>query len=414
MKLLEKNSAQFFRFTSFILLGCALLLFISMYFILRWGVDEELVEKSELIAERIALGDALPSFVPLIEVKTVEKLSIHEAELSKVYLPDEEGEEEPYRQLVQDIEVNGGYYRLVLRDSMLEADELLWTLSLSIVLILLCLFIGLKWLNARSTHKLWAPFYDHLERIKKFRVDQKSPLQLQASAVDEFDELKAAVEYLSDKIQKDYHSLKEFTENASHELQTPLAIINANIETCLQSTDLSREQARLLADTQRASLRLSRIVKGLLTLSRLDNQQAGAVQTVDLNALISEHIDYLQEMVVHKDLRIRHQSDEDACVQADPELVSMLVKNLLENAIKYSPGGTEIHIRANALSLNISNSGIERIQNPQRIFERFKKESTDGNALGLGLAIVQKICQLHQWHIAYRWERSRHFFEVKF
>ena len=415
MKLLEKNNRIFFRFTAMLLLLGSVLFYLAVTWIIRSEIDEKLEVSHLRTAEFLRQGQPLPQFAPIVEVQVIAEKNGAAAEYSDVEVFDPvEMEDEPYRQLSSTNEINGKFYQITNRTSLVESEDLMIAIGGCTLGLALLLFAGLFWLNRRTAQRLWEPFRQQLGALKTFSLAQQQPLELAPSCISEFEELKTALQQLTEKVRTDYRNLKEFTENASHEIQTPLAIIRSKIETLIENEHITDEQMGALATIYEAANRLSRLNQSLLLLAKIENRQFGETSPVPVSAVVATQVEMLSELTTSKNLHLQTELPVNLTVTANPTLIEILVKNLLENAIRYSQPGDTIFIKSAAGKITFSNPGIEATMHPERLFERFHKEGNHRSATGLGLAIVKKICEVNGWEVNYAFRELLHEFEVSF
>lgn len=203
-------------------------------------------------------------------------------------------------------------------------------------------------------------------------------------------------------------ALKEFTENASHEIQTPLAVINSKIEMCLQDEHLSPEQAKMLVDASYAVNSLVNLNKSLITLTKLDNNQVDPPSEVNVSDKIYKRLNLFEEFIQEKDIDLDLKIDNSVIIKIDITLAGILFDNLIKNAIRHNlDTGGKINIEVTQQFIKIANTGAEPKVSPDKFFERFYK---DGNqeSLGLGLAIVKKICDIYGFKISYGYTQGLH------
>ena len=201
MKLLEKNNRIFFRFTALLLLGSSLLFYLAINWIIRDGLDEKLMVNNFRAVDLLKKGQSLPQFAPIVEVKELDRITQTGGIYSDAMIYDkEEGEEEPYRQLVSQVEVGGRFYEITNRTSLVESEDLMLAIGGCTVGLALLLFAALYWLNRRSSQRLWAPFQQQLEALKGFSLAQNEPLDLDDSNISEFGALKTALLQLTEKL----------------------------------------------------------------------------------------------------------------------------------------------------------------------------------------------------------------------
>lgn len=307
----------------------------------------------------------------------------------------------PFRQLTFYTIIGGVPHRVAIRKSMIESYKLIEAISAAIITFLGLLMITMFLFQRRLSGKLWEPFYDTLSKIKEFDLTKKEKLQLPQSEVTEFNELEDVLKKMADKMQHDYTSLKEFTENASHEIQTPLALINARVEQFIQSKDLSENHTYWIEEIYHASRRMSRLNQGLLLLAKIENQQFTESEEIDLIELLSGKIQDFEDILAHKEIEVVSDFRENFAVKMSPALADILLNNILNNAIRHNFTNGKLLLDGNAQYIKISNSGPELKADPERLFERFKKESAGAESVGLGLAIVKQICDNYSLDIEY-------------
>jgi signal transduction histidine kinase len=229
----------------------------------------------------------------------------------------------------------------------------------------------------------------------------------------EFKELGMSIEKMTDKIYKDFIRQKEFNENTSHELQTPVAIIRNKLELLIQSKNLREEDMEIIESVFDAVKRLSLLNKGLLLISKIENRQFTEIQKVNIINLIEECIQNYQFQIQEKNIVLDNQFTTDFAIESNPILMEILINNLLSNAIKHNFDKGYIHIKITNGFLVIENSGKKLNVETDTIFERFKKDSDSEQSIGLGLAIVKKICLLLDYKIKYYNKEEVHRMEVK-
>ncbi|MBO3272210.1 sensor histidine kinase [Hymenobacter defluvii] len=321
---------------------------------------------------------------------------------------------EPYRTLTTTVRYRGRPYRLVLRSSLVESEDLLAAIGLAQAGLLVVLLGGLVLVQQRVARRLWRPFYQTLTQLRRFRLDQRAPIELAASPTVEFVELNAALTELLTQHRRLFHSQKEFTENASHELQTPLAVLHTKLELLAQSPELTEAQAQHLDALVAVTQRLSRLNRSLLLLARLDNQQFAATEAVDLRQVVHSVAGQVQEQAEAAHLTLRVAAAVSVPRQANQTLIEMLVSNLLVNAIRHNVPGGWVQVQLTARQLTVANTGRPAPLPAGREFARFRKDALSApGGVGLGLAISQQIASTCGLTLAYRFTApNQHCFEV--
>lgn len=275
------------------------------------------------------------------------------------------------------------------------------------------LLVSLSVMLKVISKQIWAPFDDTLRRIEHFSLEQESlPLFLRSN-IKEFNRLNSVLTKLIEKNLRSYKMQKEFTENASHELQTPLAIFQTKLDLLLQQPDLSEQQADIVQSLYEVSGRLARLNKDLLLLAKIDNRQYTQMEIVDVVQLTENMLPLLngftQGTSINEDIQVK-----SLTVEANKTLLESLINNLVVNAVRHNIANGEIFITIKPDKLIIANTSAEGILNKDLVFERFSRSSEKIKGNGLGLAIVKAICNFHGWNIEYQYNENRHKFIVSF
>ncbi|MEO6639316.1 MAG: HAMP domain-containing sensor histidine kinase [Ginsengibacter sp.] len=323
-------------------------------------------------------------------------------------------ENELYRQLVFPITVKNKVHQVIIKKSQEETEYFIKKIATITLLIILLLIVVLIMVNRFVLRKLWEPFHLTVEQLKQFNISSKNKLQLNVTKITEFAELNKTAAVMTDKVTKDYETLKSFTENASHEIQTPLAIMKMKLELLMQYENMSDGQVDCISALNEATDRLSRLNQSLLLLTKIDNSQFIDVEEVDLSDILLNHINNYEELASAKNICIKKNIAPSIHLQANRSLIEILISNIITNTIKhnYKDGWIEINLSNNALS--VSNTGNRPLIKTSDLFERFKKSDSSSDSLGLGLAIVKKICETYGFHVTYNYTEPMHAIVVNF
>jgi signal transduction histidine kinase len=339
--------------------------------------------------------------------------------LSDTLLPDpQEGTWVPHRQLTFQL-VQGSQPRWVtVRKSLVETNDLLAVVLGIMLAVLALLFGGTLLLNRWLSGRLWRQFYRTLAALRHYDLQQHQPLALSRPRIEEFAELNLAVTHLSERLVADYESLREFTANAAHETQTPLAIMQAQLEQLLQLPALGEDPtaAPLLADLYGATRRLSRLHQALGLLSKIENRQFAQAKPLNLATLLDEKVNQLAPLLEARNLHLHRHIEQAPVLGMHPGLADSLLHNLLYNAIKHNQPGGDITVRLSTEALEISNPGPAISGDPSRFFERFRKHHAAAESPGLGLSIVQQIGAYYGFAVTYGYAAAgqRHTLRVAF
>jgi signal transduction histidine kinase len=389
---------------------------ITYYFIVN-KIKQETYE--HLRGEKIAVEEKLRigTSVSILEnnigdkilIKEIGALSKRKPALKNILLKEDgDGNEEFFTALEFEYAINNKCYQITIIKMFDNDDELGANILLAVIISAILMVIAIMLVNIFIYKKLWAPFYFTLKALRNFNISKHVALKFPKVKTAEFKQLNQAITLMAEKISRDYLSLKEFTENASHEIQTPLAIIHSKIEMCLQDTQLSPGQAKMLMEANYAVNNLVNLNKGLITLAKLDNNQIDLPSDVSISQKIYNRLNLFEEFIQEKDIDVNLKIDDNVTIKINSVLAGILFDNLIKNAIKHNlPSGGKIDIEVTKGFITIANTGSEPKVNTDKFFERFYKDGAQ-ESLGLGLAIVKKICEIYDFKISYTYEAGLH------
>ncbi|NBC09437.1 MAG: hypothetical protein GVY26_19780 [Bacteroidetes bacterium] len=328
--------------------------------------------------------------------------------------PYRDGELENYRKIERVKAIDSSYYRISITDVFIESDdiyevvvEIMWRLFLILgVSMLVASFLLTRW--------LLAPFQRILNGIRRFDLRQQPSISLPKTTTKEFRQLNAFVTAMAEKARRDFASVKEFSENASHEMQTPLSVARGKLELLTETEPLNEEQLRLINDTQQSLRRLSKLGNALLLLTKIENQEFQPREPIDFSKVVNQCLDNFEELAMLRGLPLKRGIKPGVQLSIEPALADVLVSNLVRNAIRHNIEDGQIEVALDDRQLCIRNTGDPPSVPPQELFERFQKSQQSEQSLGLGLAIVQKVCEANQFGVSYRYEAGWHEISVIF
>lgn len=389
---------------------------VAMYFTLSVIINRQLDERLKQNLQNVEFQlDRSPESVFIEPVAEVQKIkTATETVLFSDTLIYNEGEKEyeNYRQISAIKSIKGNYYRILLRISKIESEDFLLTLALVTISAIILLWVILLVVNRQIAKSLWQPFFTNLKTIEQFSIITQKPLKLKNSGILEFDQLNAVVTSLSQQIISDFRNQKQFTEDVSHELQTPLAIISARLESLLSNPELNNQLTETLKGIYTSVRRLSKLNKELILLGKIGNNQFSSSEQSNLKTIIGEKLEEFSELIALKKLTLVTEITGDFVVSVPHALAEILVNNMLSNSINHNTSGGKIRIEINANQLLFSNSGTTGIADPEKLFNRFYKADPSSNSVGLGLAIVKKICDLSGLKVLYSFTNEMHNFAI--
>lgn len=415
MRLLQKTNRTYFLIsgTAFIIAGVVFYFVISFFF--KDQLNEKLHHDIRRITRSIKINGTVPNYYPFIEIREVSALSERSFRIIDTLLFDSnERRKIPFRQISLISVINGKGYFIAARDTLIEEDDLLEVIAIVTGSVFILLLVSLYFFNRKLSLKIWQPFYRTLDELKEFSYDRPGFKLTSESQLYEFTELSNTLEKLTQKVISDYQSLKRFTEDASHEIQTPLAVIQSKLETLMQFPGLKKEQAELINSAYVYTLRISKLTQTLLLLTKIANDQFPGKRAIDMSELLEEKISMFEDQISGKALILNKEIKPECFPETNFFLAESLIINLFGNAVKHNIRGGVINIKLDKDHLEISNSGEPLPVPASKLFDRFYKSDKSSESPGLGLAIVREICRLNKWEIKYEYEDKLHKVVVNF
>lgn len=416
-KLLNKTLRAYTLFSVIVLLISAPLFYFLADKLFIDDADETLLlRKKEFLTNN--LPNLVVTDVPVwnkfnrdfkIEESTIKSDSL----FYRFYLDSLANENEPYRVLLSPVLIENRSYTLMARVNLVESEDMIKSIGVLFCIILSTLLIGLYFITRTLSSKLWKPFYSTLEQVEQFELDKNTNLKFTTSDTEEFVRLNQSVGRLLERNVLIYKSQKEFIENAAHELKTPLAFFQAELDALVQQLPFTKELGERLTNLNDSAARLNRISKNLLLLSKIENNQFAAIEQVSVSDVIAKQIVFLTEQAKEKGVSVKVKQIESLTVKANATLLEIAISNLLLNALRHNQPHGEILISLQGNKLTISNFGQEGTLNKEKIFQRFSSPGENGGN-GLGLAIVKKISDLHRWQLNYTFKDKMHIFHIAF
>ena len=361
--------------------------------------------------QQITFTEAEPGSVKRQFINTIYR-NYDNVKYAKRHHHHHKEEFETGRGLITSVTVGDKYYKVLIVVSTVEAEDLIKIIFGITAGVILLLFVTLYVTNRLLLNRLWQPFYDLLKELRLFNITDNKDIPLEKTNIDEFEELNQAIIGMSTRVKSDYKELKTFTENASHELLTPIAVINSKLDTLIQTDSFSLKQSKLLSDLYSAVSKLTRLNQSLLLLVKIENRLLESNEHIDLKQHIEELLIQFEEIFLDKELKVNSDLDDKELITST-YLVDILLNNLLGNAIRHNHPGGEIKIKLTAESLIVQNTGSVEALKDDEIFTRFHK-STESEGSGLGLTISRQICENLNFTLNYSYQAPYHTFTVNF
>jgi len=420
LKLLTKSTYYFLPLSILAMIASGALLYFTIKRVIYKQIDDSLITEKEIIQDQIEHTDTIPDFEAafghLIEVKllnysvrnfqSIKDTDIYDIRLNSFLT---------YRYIFFSGNTNEkkGYIITITR-VLNEKQELLEDIGLYMFFLFFSLLIISFLINYLIAIRLWRPFYISVERAGKFDVQSDKSLDLPYTNVNEFRQLNSVFDQMTRKMRDDYLNLKEFSENAAHEIQTPLAVIRSKTDLLMQQRKLNKESISLIKSINEATTRLFKLNQGLLLISKIDNQSFHEKKLISLKEIIEKSLDNYKEIMQLKNIKIEKEVLDEALVEMNEVLADVLISNLLSNAVRFNIDNGFIKCHVDDRFLIFTNSGLPMTIDPELLFMRFQKGSDNPQSVGLGLSIVKKIADSYGMQITYTCQNTIHEIKLQY
>ncbi len=423
MKLLYRIILRLSLPLTLVLIGWGVLFYITILLEINDEVDDNLEDYSENIIIKALSGQPLPSqsdgtnnFYYITEVtETYADTTPHIQYFDQDFYINYKKENEPAR-VLKTIFKNrqGQYFELTVSTPTIEKSDLQeailnWIIILYLVLLILILII-MTWGFYRSMQ----PLYILLRWIEQYTIGKQHPLPAIKTEVTEFKQLYKATQQSVQRNQIIFEQQKQFIGNASHELQTPLAICQNRLEMLAEGENLTEEQLSEISKTLETISYLIRLNKSLLLLFKIENTPFQDHKEIQINTLIHKQLDDYQDIFSYKNIQIDIKEEDQLIVNMSEILATTLISNLLKNAYIHNIQGGNISISINNKQLIFSNTGLSKALDTEKMFQQFYQgENAPQGCTGLGLSIAKAICQIYHIQLHYHYS-NQHQFELNF
>lgn len=414
------------RHTSLVLTVVLALWAMCFYFALVEEVNDEVDDSLEDYAETVIIrslaGESLPSAtsgsnnqyylreMPASYAKARPHILYEDRD---VYIREKK-EYEPARVLTTIFRGGDGrYFELEVSTPSIEKEDLREAIFYWMVFLYVSLLLTFIIINALVFRRSMRPLYVLLHWMDRYRLGAGNEPLDNPTGITEFRILNEAAQRNAERSERLYERQKEFIGNASHEMQTPLAVCRNRLETLIEEEGLSEHQMGELIKTHRTLEGLTRMNRSLLLLCKIDNGQFTDVKDVVWNGLLSACLDDFREVYAYKNLDVRVEDAAPFVCRMDESLASTLLTNLLKNSFVHNRAGGVVRISMDRDRFAIGNTGADAPLDAGQIFTRFYHGRTQDGSTGLGLSIVQAICRLYGLAVTYRFADGLHTFEVR-
>lgn len=379
------------------------------------GIDEGL---NNLRQEFVLKANESADFIENMEKydpinMSIERITYEEAintketySTTKIYFPTEE-EEEEVRMLTTAFycESDGNYYIMKFFTSNVENDDLIESMLFLLIILWVTLALTLILASKVIIQKSNKPFYKMLDNLRGFQLDktQAQSIELPETSISEYVYLNNTLKTLLEDNIKVFNEQKSFIENASHELQTPLAIVIGKLELFLNREGLTREQMEELNSMLISLNRMKRLNNNMLLLSKIRNKQYISSDDININNLVRDILSIFEDVISHKEIHVDVKIEGEFILKMNSDLAHILISNLIKNAVVHNIKKGKLNIVITSGSFVIANDGEAFVADDKDIFRRYYTHSRDSKSLGLGLSIVKSIVDMYNLNIVYKY-----------
>ena len=420
MKLLAKTSLYYLLLSIPILILSGFVCYYIVTKEVQDGNNEFLLNRSTLIEHYLKENDTIAlQLITKSEEAQIKPISkFNPKSIAKYVFADtlildkKEDELAPNRMITSNVSFRNTNYQIKIWRSTIEFDELVGGIFYLLVFILFFLFLISMLINFWVSKTLLKPFYKTLNSVKEFRASDNELPYFEKTTIKEFEVLNNSLTIMMEKMMSDYNSQKRFSENASHEIQTPLAVIKSKVDLLIQSENLKKSEMKLIAGIDDACSKLISLSKSLLLLTKIENRQFKITEKVAVEKIIDNSLLLFEEHIKSTKIVIIKNIEEDFLITMNPDLCSILINNLVQNAIRHNIENGSINIFLKENSLTIHNTGQEEPLNKALLFKRFQKNSNSHFSIGLGLAIANEIADVSGLSLKYEFNGKSHQFTL--
>lgn len=418
MKLISKTILYYLLISLPLLIIAGLLSYHLIRTEVRDGTDETLLREKNNAENLIKVNPKNQIlFLSTDSISNISPIKIKKDGFSfsdsLIYDPTEK-EDVNYRFLRSFYTSNNQSYLITIAKPTFEEDELIEGLLSAFALIFGFLVIGFFVVNWVLSKTLWKPFYKTLTELNSYDIRKHESHSFEPATTVEFNQLNRALNKMTEKIHSDFLQQKEFTENASHEMQTPLAVVKATVSLMMQSPNLKEEEMNQLQTIENTLRKLSALNKTLILLTKIENNQFQKNETVNLKETIAKTLNNYADLIDSRNIKLETDLSADLKIEINPVLADVLISNLIQNAIRHNIEGGKIGVSIKGKTVIVSNSGEPLTINKEDLYVRFKKNDSSKDSLGLGLSIVKSIVDNHGYSISYHYNDLLHTFSIQF
>lgn len=322
------------------------------------------------------------------------------------------GENVVFRQKTTIVKWEGDVFKLTMAIPIKDFLQLRRRVFRALVPAFIILAIIIIGFNYIASGYLFRPFNRILDAMRTYQVGQEKSVDHVKTSTSEFVHMQNLFHQMIQRIESDYQRLKEYTENMAHEIQTPLAIIQNKTENLISNKEVMNENEKDVKVIWDEVTHLSKLGNTLNLITKIENREFSEIEEIQTKPILEKHLEALKELIEFKSLDVELDLSPEHALRINPYLLEILLKNLLRNALRYANTEGPVKIKTTLDELVISNYGDPLNFPHDKLFERFTRTSQDSRAMGLGLALVKKICDVNFLEISYEYKNAQHVFRI--
>ncbi len=383
--------------------------------------DDSLEGHAELVVRRFLRGEELPSqsigsnnqyfMQPVSEEYARQNKKVRYLD-HDVYIEDKR-EYEPARSVYYIFnDKDGKYYEIRVSVPTIDKHDLKEALLQLILLLYGGIILAFGLISLITVKRTMSPLKRLQLWMDNYKPGQKNDKLNITTPIHEFSHLNSSVSQLIERSESYEEKQQLFISNASHEMQTPLAISTGRLESLLEDDSLSEEQLEEIFKTLSTLRGLSHLNKSLLMLSRIDNGQYADDKDIDFTEMAALHLPDYKDFFKSKEIKTEVKSIAPFKLRMDEHLAKMLLTNLLKNAFVHTEEHDRIIITSDSKSLTISNSAANGALDANKIFIPFYHTAGKKSSTGLGLPLAMAVCRRYKLDLSYSHSDGMHNFRI--
>ena len=388
--------------------------FLAIRYFVNAEINEMLIYESERLQQYVLQEDHFPPSNYSFDTTMLTPTDLTPNQFADTLIYDQyTNQHVTYRTYQFNINQGDHVIRVTVKQGLFKTEELIKWIFISTAFIIILLMSGLFLINQSISKWVWKPFYKNLVELQHHNIASRNPVNLAKSNITEFNILNEVIESLINQTIKDFQNLKDFNEHISHDMQTPLAIIRNKMILLLEERSLNDKALNLAQSVYQETNKLSKIVKSLSLISRIENHEFKRLERVEVRILLDNILGNMEEIIKFKNLEV-HSDFRRAEINCDPILANILFTNLLKNAVQHNKINGYIKMYLDHERFEIENTGEILKTETDQLFNRFEKGNMLSDSIGLGLSITQRICEIYGFTLDYTHDNGKHNLSLKF